>query len=442
MAHSESEVRLAGMFLSVYSFSVTKPVSGGVFQSMRRNLGHFHTDTDTNFRHEVHGHMQKLVDRLRASTATLSKGRLKALGPDQGRVIIDKDNLQKSVPSMEYTHRNLLVEALAFITWHSHFLEWEMRPTASYQRCITALRCITIMLRSGVDPRMPFCHLSKSAQGQLGWVHGIHMATPKLLRVLFDQILDPFDDIRDTAVSVLHLCLGSLQQAQQDAMFSTIPRFVARAEKTMLETGRADQADGVARAYGLIFSLAKESRASLQNTPFASKLVLFKHLAQQLNDTLKIAQNDLIKAINERPIHGIYAAIRYVIDQHDFYSNIANAENGTFEEWKRVHRDILASMEPLWAAIYHTLCADAPEGYIPDAMEDQAGLNTKEVLSYSWRALKEARYVTLVVQEIVLILAVHYYVAQSLSVLSATMIVASWIPTNLSVSAGFASLNF
>ena len=36
------------------------------------------------------------------------------------------------------------------------------------------------------------------------------------------------------------------------------------------------------------------------------------------------------------------------------------------------------------------LCADAPEGHVPEDFDEEASLDTKEILSYSWRGLKEA----------------------------------------------------
>ena len=40
------------------------------------------------------------------------------------------------------------------------------------------------------------------------------------------------------------------------------------------------------------------------------------------------------------------------------------------------------------------LCSDAPEGHVPEELEDELEINSKDILSYSWRALKEARFVT------------------------------------------------
>lgn len=391
MSHSEPEVRLAGMFLSVYSTSVTKTISSGVLRSLKRNLVHLHTDTDANFRREVHGYTQKLFDRLRASTATLSKAKTKLGTSDSSRLPFPRECISPETLRLRYTQQDPLVEALTFVVWYLRFLEWEMRSTASYQRRITALRSLTIVLRSGVDPGIPFSYLSKSAQGQLTWAHGLQIANTKLIRVLFDLILDPFDDVRDTAISILQLCLIALPQTQKEAVTVTFARFVSRAETAMLRTGRADQADGVARAYGLIYSLAGESQRELHGSRFTSKLGLFEHLKEQLDSTLDVACKDLSEAVNGRPVHGIYAALRYIIDQPNFYTDLANEPKEAFERWKQLQENILASIELLWSYVYHVLCADAPEGHVPDEMEDEAGLDTKEILSYSWRGVKEAR---------------------------------------------------
>jgi hypothetical protein len=53
---------------------------------------------------------------------------------------------------------------------------------------------------------------------------------------------------------------------------------------------------------------------------------------------------------------------------------------------------VLESFETLWSCVKNTLCADAPEGHVPEDLEEEMSLDTKEILSYSWRALKEARY--------------------------------------------------
>jgi hypothetical protein len=309
MSHSEPEVRLAGMFLSVHSTAITKPMTGGVFKSLKRNLIHLHTDTDAYFRREVYGYTQKLFDRLRASTATLSKGLVKARTPEQGRLDFPKEWFgQQQASSTEMSSEDALVESLAFIVWYTKFLEWDLRSTGTYQRRITALRSLNIVLKSGVDARVPHAQLSKSAQGELNWAHGLQVSNAELIRLLLDLILDPFDDVREASVSVLQLCLVALPNAEKSAILSTLPRFVSRAEAMMLRTGRADHADGVARAYSLLFTIAGAD-SSPSSDILSSRFGVFEGLRKQLEETLQIARTNLSEAVNGRPVHGIFAAL-------------------------------------------------------------------------------------------------------------------------------------
>lgn len=312
MSHSEPEVRLAGMFLSVHSTAITKPMTGGVFKSLKHNLVHLHADTDAYFRREVHGYTQKLFDRLRASTATLSKGLMKSRTAEQGRLPFPKECLQKQSQTSRSTTDDPLTESLAFIVWYTKFLEWELRPTGTYQRRITALRSLTIALKSGVDAGVPHAQLSKSAQGELNWAHALQIPNSKLIRLLLDLVLDPFDDIREASVAVLQLCLAALPDAERASVLTTIPRFVARAEAMMLRTGRADQADGVARAYALLFTVADAKVTEALELP-SSNSGVFDGLRKQLTDTLEIARTNLSEAVNGRPVHGIYAALTLVL---------------------------------------------------------------------------------------------------------------------------------
>ncbi|KAH8724346.1 HEAT repeat protein-like protein [Phaeosphaeriaceae sp. PMI808] len=383
-------VRLAGMFLSVYSTAITRPMTGGLFNSLRRNLIHLHTDTDANFRREAHGYTQKLFDRLRASTATLAKGTVKANNSKNIRLPIPQACFNQTVSSSRHLQPDPLLESLTFVVWYVRFLEWELRSTASYQRRITALQSLTIVLRSGLDARVPHSHLSKSAQGQLNWAHGLAIANSGLTRALMDLILDPFDDVRDSAVSVLQLCLLAQPIEEQNAVLATIPLFLDRAETVQLRTGRADQADGVARAYSLLFSLLDNHPGPSNPTSFSSSLAVFSYLTQQLRNTILYAEQNLSEAVNGRPVHGTFAALRFIIDRDQFYRSLSVTSTEPFGEWEKAHGNILEYIESFWVCIQHILCADAPEGLVPDEIDETSSLDTKEILSYSWRGLKEA----------------------------------------------------
>lgn len=73
-----------------------------------------------------------------------------------------------------------------------------------------------------------------------------------------------------------------------------------------------------------------------------------------------------------------------------FYKSMASADSPTLQS---IHLRLYACFHSVWSSVKATLCNDAPEGYVPDEMDEEDDIGTKDVLSYSWRALKEARFV-------------------------------------------------
>jgi len=302
------------MYLSIYSTAVTKPFTGGVLQSLKRNLVHLHTDADANFRRELVGYIQKLFDRLRGSTATLAKTTTKASN-SQTRLPIPRICFQDSGETRTSLVHDPLLEAFRFIVWYIRYIEGELRADASYQRRISALRALGVVLRSGLDPSVSYHQLSKKAQGQLQWMHQLQIPNLRLCRSLLDLTMDPYDDIRDASISTLQLCLESMPDGQRQTAIVGLPQFISRAETSMLRTGRADHADCVARAYALYFStcnLSSVATDSIHHSGYASRISVLDGLNQQLKATLEVACRNLSEAVNGRPIHGTYAAIRFV----------------------------------------------------------------------------------------------------------------------------------
>lgn len=50
------------------------------------------------------------------------------------------------------------------------------------------------------------------------------------------------------------------------------------------------------------------------------------------------------------------------------------------------------SCEHVWKIVRPVLCIDTPEGHLPEELEEVEGLDTKDLLSYSFRAVHESRY--------------------------------------------------
>jgi hypothetical protein len=312
LSRTESEVRLAGLFLSVYSTAITQPFTESILKSLKRNMCHLHADTDANFRKELLNHTQRLFDRLRGSTTALQRAGLDTKGQSQ-----DPLPIPTPVPILSHFSRkipasNPLMQSLDFIQWYIQFIQWELRSTASYQRRFTALRCLSIILRSGLDPDVLQCHLSKSAQGQLRWAFKLRITNHRLIRLLLDLLLDPFDDIRSAAISALEICISSLSSTEKPLTLSAVKKSLRRAETAMLRTGRADQADGVARTYSLLYSqgYVETPSGTEAKSPNSNGNKTIDRLMVQLEETINLARRDLSAAVDGRPVHGILAALR------------------------------------------------------------------------------------------------------------------------------------
>lgn len=62
------------------------------------------------------------------------------------------------------------------------------------------------------------------------------------------------------------------------------------------------------------------------------------------------------------------------------------------EAWRDFHSRILNVCQNIWLEVKSVLCVDSPEGHTDEAMND-LDVGPKDVLSYSWRALRESRYI-------------------------------------------------
>ncbi|KAK5010095.1 hypothetical protein LTR28_011832 [Elasticomyces elasticus] len=194
--------------------------------------------------------------------------------------------------------------------------------------------------------------------------------------------MDPFDDVRHASTACLKLMVGSEGGPNMNSNISDSDE-----QKTMLN-GRADHADGVARLNEILFGICPDRCASVTSI-LSSKQALVEHLVTELEKTVDAASQDLGTAVSSFPLHGLFSSLKYMFDRPGFYTD-EHLCGSSYAEWQNIHRRVFAALENVWSAVRNVLCNDAPEGYLPEDMEEEAGVTTKDVLSYSWRAMKEA----------------------------------------------------
>lgn len=88
----------------------------------------------------------------------------------------------------------------------------------------------------------------------------------------------------------------------------------------------------------------------------------------------------------------VAALHRYIIDSKTFYTTILGSDHDHRELWRKLHASLIAMLPRIWHCVQDVLCNDAPEGHIPEDLDLETDIDTKDILSYSWRALREARY--------------------------------------------------
>ncbi|KAK4043957.1 putative death-receptor fusion protein-domain-containing protein [Parachaetomium inaequale] len=373
LAHPSVSVRSSAFSLLVSSQATTKPFSEVAFGLLKKHLAAFHADYDAKVRNEVLGHTKNLTKRAK-NVITVAQ---RSLAAHQSAIDGVRAPPKKFGPEIALKDASEAKEVLgrheAFLRWYMGFLRNELLPTTSYQRHITAIRAALLLLRVGK-------HAGDTDDTIDGDIAQLISSDVTWVRLLLDLLLDPFDDVRDGAATLLSLVppnsVESDSTISQD-LLGVLREFCTRASKLADRTGRADHGDGAARSQGLLCTwLSKPD----------SQIALLSEILERVESKISKAEDDLGHAAVESPVHADFAAISYV------WQVLAK---GTFpdNQLELIHhlqRRIFFCTQQIWFVVKHVLCDDSPEGHLPEELEDIEGLGTKDLLSYSFRAVHES----------------------------------------------------
>ena len=89
--------------------------------------------------------------------------------------------------------------------------------------------------------------------------------------------------------------------------------------------------------------------------------------------------------------------ISFVWDAVDYSDGSSDPTSLDEEEvrnrWDNLQIRMVSSCSRIWEAVKEVLCNDSPEGHLPADLDEDDAFDTKDVLSYSFRAVHESRYV-------------------------------------------------
>jgi hypothetical protein len=342
LSHKAGNVRSAAFSVLISSISSTRPFSLKTFNLLRENLGLLHSDTDAKVRNEVLSNTKHMIGRINGAVSFLTRGL--PSNPIKQNQISRKKSEHPDFADIASQEKVVLQEHEDFILWYQNFLTSELIPTASYQRHITALRSIQLGVDSGILIRHKKKTLDPTVNAQAQEPGSNDIFTQKMIRLLLDLLMNPFEDVRAAATQLLELApklcftqqhdiescvhlnsqatslfknasnysnlktLGRIptntdgaKQFQHEEVPEILISFIQNAETASRRTGRADLADGVARAYELIYCLQTTDEARID---------LMEILVSDLEMNVIIAEKDLPQAVLLAPVHGQFAALR------------------------------------------------------------------------------------------------------------------------------------
>ncbi|KAK6207536.1 HEAT repeat protein [Colletotrichum tabaci] len=384
LSHPSHELRSLALSLIIASPSTTRPYSPVALRLLQIHLPTYFSESDAKFRMEVLSKLKDMFKRNRGAIFILHKSlaRLKAF---DGAAAANGAPKAPPKPPKQANHRtNILFwpedklrESLKqheeFLAWYIGFLRSELIPTASFQRHFTSLRAVAFILKLEAD-------LAKTWETEEDETLFFSLFDEKWTRTLLDLIMDPFDDVRENATGVLKSLFADERfkcLVGTRGVSPTLEEFLLRAEDIARKTARADHADGVARTNELLFRFYDGRDVQVAH---------ISKLADLLENKLTFAEADLGNAVLEAPVHGYFASLRYIW-QATADMSFSQSE---LEAMSVLQDRIVKCCQRIWAAVRDILCDDSPEGHLPQELEDLEGLDTKDLLSYSFRAIHES----------------------------------------------------
>jgi hypothetical protein len=301
LLRTSDAVRIAGLAMLTTSTTTTQPLSIGAMNALQKGLPFLHADADAGVRSELFSLIRHLMERIKAATATLTKLPSKTKKNKATNTVDSSASIK--FPELVTAHKS-------FIEWYISFLKAELRPTASYQRHVSALRCISIIARSGVDSQISGSLHAKSTSASAAWPFTLDVVDKEMADLLIELLLNAFDDVRSTAAEILSLVNSDSLQQTGAGEQSLVVQTLAGAEEMLVSSGRADHADGVAHLYSILFSQCSDLTSDREQW-WTSKCGILEHLLHSVEQTLEIARVDISKAVGNHPLHGLFISLRY-----------------------------------------------------------------------------------------------------------------------------------
>ncbi|KIW49721.1 hypothetical protein, variant 3 [Exophiala xenobiotica] len=337
LASSEIQIIIYGLLAASRAAHTIIHADG--LDCIASSLKYLYNDADAHDRGEILSITKRLLKRVQTGCSALYKR--------SQHSAIDSENDAKLASYQSFTAR------------YYNFLRSELGTGVSYPRHILALQSLQYFFSLSVEP-------------------GMFLSDRELAKSLCNLSLDPFEDVRDLSASLLQFIAS---ETPEFVSLTVSPGLLHDVEMLALHTGRGDHADGMGR----LWAVRSHTNGVVESAQAAAERALMMHISKLENLLSKVGS---LQPGSDFPLHGSLLALNY---------QLRNLKGPGLDATSDSAR-ILNLCRRIWNEVRPQLCVDSPER-TSDLADDDGTEGPKDLLAYSWRALRDS---SLVVQSLVM----------------------------------------
>ena len=358
--------RIGAFQLLVSSPKLSKIVPSIVYKKVTESLDMIFMDGDLETRNEMFSSFKKFITRIKDST----------YGLHRDAVSLTKKNFSKFELEIQGKFK-AVEESKCFLDELLNYIRASLRPGSSYLKKEMSYKLLVVLIRSGLDSRIAKKYIENTKA--VGFVFSMDIYNPALMRLVIDNIMDNFEDIRSHSTEVISMAPLSLD----DYIHMTLLQSRALA---MLGDIKGKEVDSGARFFKFSFSYYQSKNDLIK----CEKIILL--LLDRIDTSLLEAKRDIATACISYSIQGYFAAFKFIFEIMDYKkcSEILVSNN--------VVDRLIEQSGDIWNLVKMVLQHDSPEGYLLDEFESKYtaeqeamyGKGTQVISSYAWRSVKES----------------------------------------------------
>ncbi|ORY05607.1 hypothetical protein K493DRAFT_274843 [Basidiobolus meristosporus CBS 931.73] len=404
--HGDLYLRIDVLGLLCQAHKVTAEVTVSEIDLLKDFLTLNMNHTSPEFRQKFYGHLTKFFIRLRGNLYSMwrvyqsKQKRMEKQGA--------KPELQKELSLIMEKINNIK----SFLVWLCDLSMASLYPGSSYQRVFSALKLFELLLKHfGIDDTpLPNGFVSEHCNAP-SFPFRLPLATERNSKILVETLMNPFEANRETARNILFLFPSPLPgiESMEDVQKLLWWGFEA------MTSNRANESESGATVFRLLFSkyveklgfrLEVEMKESTENhdTTAVPSIDFTNKLLNLLETQHDFACHNLLFAAQNHPMHGSLMALTYIFQDLD-YSTKSIKDN--VELWRQLHLRTFNLVHSVCSTVLDVLSNPSPEGNMPasfqeiegaiddmiqqdDGEGESIGPKHQVILSYCWRAVKEA----------------------------------------------------